>query len=224
MTFSLTARCARTGMLGVAVTSSSPAVAARCAWACGGVGAVASQNVTDPGLGIMGLDLLGQGYGAARAMELLVSARAYSEFRQLAMVDRLGHAAHHSGRRTLGTNCVAEGDGCVAAGNLLDNAGVPVAMIRGFGESPRDHLAQRLVSALRAGLDAGGEEGAVRSAGVKVCHEHAWPVCDLRVDWHDEPIAELQRIMDVYAPQMEAYIQRALNPREAPNYGVPGDP
>ncbi|MBC6440116.1 MAG: DUF1028 domain-containing protein [Rhodospirillales bacterium] len=224
MTFSLTARCARTGMFGVVVTSSSPAVAARCAWVRGHVGAVASQNITDPGLGLMGLDLLGQGYGARKAMEIMVAAREYSEARQLAIVDRLGHTAHHSGSGTLGTNNVAQGENAVAAGNLLSTPKVPVAMVEAFEAHADDHLAERLLKGVEAGLDAGGEEGDVKSAGVTVCHEHDWPICDLRVDWHDEPIAALRRVWDVYRPQMDAYIMRALDPRDTPSYGVPGDP
>ena len=227
MTFSLTARCAASGMFGVAVTSSSPAVAARCAWVRGGVGAVASQNVTDPGLGTMGLDLLGQGYGAARAMALLVEARPFAAWRQLAMVDGLGHTAHHSGSGTLGTHEVACGEGCVAAGNLLADPGVPAAMVAAFaagGGSPPARLPERLLQALEAGLDAGGEEGSVKSAGIVVCHRHDWPICDLRVDWHPEPIAELRRVWQVYGPQMDDYTIRALDPTKAPSYGVPGDP
>ena len=224
MTFSLTARCAGTGMFGVAVTSSSPAVAARCAWVRGRVGAVASQNVTDPGLGAMGLDLLRRGYGAARAMAILVEARPFAAWRQLAMVDGLGHTAHHSGSGTLGTHAVACGEGCVAAGNLLANPGVPAAMAAAFEAGTSERLPERLLRGLEAGLAAGGEEGRVKSAGIKVCHEHDWPTCDLRVDWHEEPIAELRRVWEVYGPQMDDYTIRALDPRSAPSYGVPGDP
>jgi len=223
MTFSLTARCAETGMFGVVVTSSSVCVASRCAWVRGGVGAVASQNITDPGLGLMGLDLLEQGYGAKAAMEILVNARPFSAFRQLAMVDGLGHTAWHSGAKVLGTNNVVEGNGAVAAGNLLSTTKVPEEMVRAFAASAGEHLAERLLKGVEAGLAAGGEEGDVKSVGLKVCDRHAWPICELRVDWHDEPIAELRRVWDVYRPQMPDYIKRALDPSDAPSYGVPGD-
>lgn len=224
MTFSLTARCARTGMFGIVVTSSSPAVAARCAWVRGHVGAVSTQNITDPGLGLMGLDLLQRGYGARAAMKIMVEAKEFSEFRQLAIVDRLGHTAHHSGAKTLGTNNVAEGRDCIAAGNLLKTRDVPAAMVAAFESCPDEHLAERLLRAVEGGLEAGGEGGPVKSVGLKVCHEHDWPICELRVDWHDEPIAELRRVWDVYRPQMPAYVQRAIDPRDTPSYGVPGDP
>lgn len=224
MTFSLTARCAQTGMFGIVVTSSSICVATRCAWVKGQVGAVASQNITDPGLGLMGLDLLQQGYGASATLDILVKARPFSEYRQLALIDRLGHTAHHSGSGVLGTNNVVEGRDCIAAGNLLSTPDVPVQMVKAFEASSGEHMAERLLQGVEAGLAAGGEEGDVKSVGIKVCHQHDWPICEMRVDWHDEPIAELRRVWQAYEPQMADYIQRALDPTDAPSYGVPGDP
>jgi uncharacterized Ntn-hydrolase superfamily protein len=71
---------------------------------------------------------------------------------------------------------------------------------------------------------AGGEAGDERSAGIVVVDRQVWPICDLRVDWHDDPIAELRRVWEVYRPQMRDYLTRALDPSAAPSYGVPGDP
>ena len=109
MTFSITARCPATGMFGVAVTSSSMAVAARCAFVRAGVGAVASQNITDPRLGPRGLDLMAGGKTAAEALEALLAEHAHGDYRQLVLVDRAGGIAHHSGRHTLGTHAVVAG-------------------------------------------------------------------------------------------------------------------
>ena len=97
-----------------------------------------------------------------------------------------------------------------------------VAMVRAFESQPQDHLASRLLDALRAGQAAGGEEGPVRSCG-QVVADVSWPVTDLRVDWHDDPIAELARLWAVWRPQEADYVQRALDPTAAPSYGVPGD-
>jgi uncharacterized Ntn-hydrolase superfamily protein len=226
MTFSLVARCTETGMFGVAVTSSSPCVAARCGvWARAGIGAVATQNITDPRLGHLGLSLLSQGFGAKAAMARLVEAGAYPEYRQLTIVDQDGRTAHHSGAKTLGRYAIAEAPGCIAAGNLLANADVPAAMVAAYDKAmAQQHLAERLMHALEAGLDAGGEESPVRSAGLYVVDRHVWPVCDLRVDWHDAPIAELRRVWEVFRPQMADYVMRAIDPTRAPSYGVPGDP
>jgi uncharacterized Ntn-hydrolase superfamily protein len=224
MTFSLVARCRASGMFGVAVTSSSPAVASRCGgWARAGVGAVATQNVTDPRLGHLGLSLLAQGFGARAVMARLIEAGPYPDYRQLAVVDQDGSTAHHSGAKTLGRHAVAEGDGCVAAGNLLAHEGVPEAMVAAFETAPAQ-LAERLVIAPEGGLRAGGEASPVRSAGIYVVDRQVWPICDLRVDWHDAPIAEIRRIWTIYEPQMADYVLRAIDPTQAPSYGVAGDP
>jgi uncharacterized Ntn-hydrolase superfamily protein len=87
----------------------------------------------------------------------------------------------------------------------------------------RGALGDRLVAALRAGLEAGGEAGPVRSAGLLVADRVAWPVADLRVDWHDRPVDELAALWEVWKPQMDDYVTRALDPAGAPSYGVPGD-
>jgi uncharacterized Ntn-hydrolase superfamily protein len=224
MTFSLVGRCAGTGMLGVVVSSSSPAVAARCAHVRAGVGAAASQNVTNPQLGPRLLDLLEAGARAGEAIETVVASEPYAAHRQLAVVDAAGRTAAFSGERTLGTYATREGPGCVAAGNLLRGVAVVEAMVRAFEASAGEHLGTRLVGALAAGLNAGGEEGPVRSAGLLVAREVAWPVADLRVDWHDDPIGELARLWELWAPQLDDYVTRALDPSSAPAFGVPGDP
>lgn len=223
MTFSLVGRCARTGMLGIVVTSSSPAVAARCAWARAGVGAVATQNVTDPSLAPRVLDLLQRGRPAAGALGEVVAGAPHIEYRQLAVVDAQGRTASYSGTRTLGRHASSGGKDCLAAGNLLAGEMVTAAMTAAFERRPQDHLAGRLLDALRAGEAAGGEEGPVRSCGLLVVDQVAWPVTDLRVDWHPDPITELARLWAVWQPQEADYVRRALDPTAAPSYGVPGD-
>lgn len=223
MTFSLVGRCARTAMIGMVVTSSSPAVAARCAWARAGVGAVSTQNVTDPSLGPWVLDLMGLGRSAQDALDEVVTGAPHIEYRQLAAVDAQGRTATYSGARTLGRHGSSSGEGCLAAGNLLADEMVPAAMVQAFEQRPQDHLADRLLHALRAGETAGGEEGPVRSCGLLVVDQVTWPVTDLRVDWHHDPITELARLWTVWGPQEADYLQRALDPASAPSYGVPGD-
>ena len=86
------------------------------------------------------------------------------------------------------------------------------------------HLAERLLVVLQAGLDAGGEEGPLYSAGLKVAHQHSWLLVDLRVDWaNNGPIQELVNLWRAYEPQMKDYNSRAIDPSKAPSYGVPGD-
>lgn len=222
MTFSIVARCAATGQVGMAISSSSPAVAARCAHVRAGVGAVASQNITDPALGPLVLDRLAAGMSARDALSQVMQDRAHIDYRQLLVVDRAGTTAIHSGGQVLGLWGEARGRDCAAGGNLLADPGIPAAMVAAF-EAATGHLGERLMRALEAGLAAGGEAGPVHSAGLKVADRLSWPLVDLRIDWADDPISMLRRAWDTYAPQMQAYVQRAEDPTQAPSYGVPGD-
>ena len=223
MTFSLVARCAETGMFGVAISSSSPAVAARCSYTRAGVGAVASQNVTDPRLGPFALDLMQGGMSAAEAVAGVRDQAQHIAYRQVLAIDKTGTTALHSGANSLGIWTDASGRDVVSAGNLLANEDVPAAIVAGF-EDATGHLGDRLIAAMRAGLKAGGEAGPVHSAGLQLCDTVPWPVADLRCDWTEDcPIEAIATAWEVYKPQMDAYVQRALNPSDAPSYGVPGD-
>ena len=97
-------------------------------------------------------------------------------------------------------------------------------MVSAF-ESADGHLGARLLRALRAGAERGGEAGPVHSAGVLVVGEVSWPIVDLRVDWIDhDPLSALAAAWDIYAPQIDDYVRRALDPAAAPSFGVPGNP
>lgn len=223
MTFSLVARCAQTGMFGMAISSSSPAVAARCAYASAGVGAAASQNVTDPRLGPLTLGLMGQGMSAPAALEEVSRRSDFMEYRQLLAVDGAGRTAIHSGPKALGVWAEAQAPDVASGGNLLANEAVPQAIVDAF-RAGEGHLGDRLIAALREGLAAGGEAGPVRSAGLLLVDQVPWPVADLRCDWTEDcPIEAVAAAWAVYKPQLGAYLQRALNPSAAPSYGVPGD-
>lgn len=223
MTFSLVARCAKTGQFGMVIASSSPAVAARCAHVRAGVGVVASQNVTDPALGPLVLDALERGLPALAALESVRNGRQHIDYRQLLVVDLAGATAIHSGRQVLGIWAEAQGRDCAAGGNLLAGDTVPAAMVAAFEAAP-GHLGDRLIAALQAGLAAGGEAGPVHSAGLKIADRLSWPLADLRCDWTEDcPIEAVATAWNIYKPQMAAYVQRAEDPTQAPSYGVPGD-
>ncbi|MFN4172929.1 MAG: DUF1028 domain-containing protein, partial [Pseudorhodobacter sp.] len=210
MTFSISARCADTGMFGIAVSSSSPCVAARCAHARAGVGAVATQNITDPRLGPKGLDLMASGLSAEAALERLKAEAPHLEFRQLALVDSKGRTAGFSGDRTLGTHRFATAPDVIAAGNLLSEPGVPDAMVARFVAMAGQPLGDRLVAAMLAAVEAGGEEGPVHSAGMLLVRAEAWPIADLRIDWvDDDPIGALGTLWDRWKGEMDAYVSRA---------------
>ena len=222
MTFSVVARDA-SGAFGSAICSSSPAVAARCVHLADGVGGVNSQNITDPRLGPAVLNRLRTRLSAAEALQEVVDASAHVEFRQLLVVDAAGRTAAYSGRRALGIFGDASGDGVVAGGNMLASAAIPQLMVDAFAAASGE-LELRLLAAMDAARDAGGEAGPVHSAGLSVVRDAGWRVTDLRVDWTEgDPIAELGDLVRRWMPQRDDYVTRGLDPSTAPSYGVPGD-
>lgn len=223
MTLSIVAREPQARLFGVAIASSSPAVAARCAHARAGIGAVATQNITDPALGPAILAHLAAGAVASAALEEGLRATPFGAYRQLLVIGKDGPPAVHSGARALGLASFAIGADAAAAGNLLAHPDVPAAMVAAF-QSASSRFGERLLHALHAGALRGGEAGPIHSAGLLIVRDLTWPLVDLRVDWSSrDPIAELAQLWDLYAPQMEDYVLRAVDPERAPHFGVPGD-
>jgi uncharacterized Ntn-hydrolase superfamily protein len=175
---------------------------------------VCSQSTTDPRLRGELLDAMAGGAVAGDALAALVAGRADIAYRQLAVVDGAGGAAGYSGELALGQAAHVRGPGAAAAGNLLADNRVPAAMLAAFEDRGGDGLGDRLIAALRAGLAAGGEVSPVRSAGLLIAESEPWPVTDLRVDWHGDPVAELAGLWQRWQPQVASYIDRALRPSE----------
>ena len=222
MTFSIIARCPATGQFGAAVASSSPAVASRCIRGRKGVGAAASQNITDPDLGPLALDLLSSGLTPERVLAEL-QKRPNIDYRQLMVIDAHNTPVVFTGAKALGTLASVVGSHAACAGNMLATRDVPQAMLSAFEET-EGVLAERLMQAMLAGQAAGGEEGPVHSAGLLVYDMQNWPVVDLRLDWvESNPVEALYAVWQVYAPQQKDYVKRALDPSAAPSFGVPGD-
>jgi len=223
MTFSLTARCTETGQFGIAISSSSIAVGARCPWLQPGIGAVSSQNVTLPALGPRTLDGLTRGLTPEAALAQSLASDGYAAYRQVTVIDAQGRSAHHSGAHTLGVHQARSGRDCVGAGNMLASPAVVDALVENF-ESTQGALAERLVKAMQAAMAAGGEAGPVHSAALLVVGEPSWPIVNLRVDWAEtDPIGQLTALWRAYEPQLQDYLDRAVRPDLAPGYGVPGD-
>ncbi|XVU28609.1 DUF1028 domain-containing protein [Actinoplanes sp. CA-054009] len=220
MTFSILATDG-TGAIGMAVTSSSPAVAARCVHLRPGVGGAASQNVTDPRLGTALLAAL-DSHDAVEALDSVVRAHDAIDHRQLTVLTPDGRGAAFSGAKTLGVHHHRVGAGFVAAGNMLAATDVIDAVASGFVASS-GQLEERLSAALKAGLAAGGEAGPLHSAGLAVVRQVAWRETDLRVDWSASPLDDLAALLDIWLPQRDDYVTRGLDPTAAPSYGVPGD-
>jgi uncharacterized Ntn-hydrolase superfamily protein len=223
MTFSLVARDPGTGAFGIVISSSSPAVASRCAHARATVGVVASQNVTNPALGSLVLDSLADGADADSALKAALAQEKFPDYRQLTIVDGNGNTAVHSGPNSLGVHTDLEGDQAVAAGNLLADEKVISALLNGYAGSNAAAFEERLLDGLRAAVAAGGEAGPVHSAGMLVVEDVPWPVTDLRVDYSDDPIGDLATLWQLWQPQKNDYRVRGVDPTQAPSYGVPGD-
>jgi uncharacterized Ntn-hydrolase superfamily protein len=214
VTFSLAGRCERTGAVGAVVASASMAVAARCVAVRAGVGAVCSQSTTDPRLREAVLEAMAGGLAAGDALVAVAGRAADIAYRQLVVADAAGGSAGYSGDLTLGEATDVRAAGAAAAGNLLADPGVPAAMLAAFQARAGDSLGDRLIGALQAGLAAGGEVSPVRSAGMVIAESVPWPVTDLRVDWHDDPVGQLAGLWQIWQPQAESYVKRALRPSE----------
>ena len=143
MTFSITGHCRNTGMFGVAITTSSISVGSRCPHARAGVGAVATQNITDPHLATLVLNQMEGGLSAQEAINRVTTNQDFIDYRQLTAIDHSGSTAHFTGAHILGNHAIHEAVDCVAAGNLLFSPIVPKAMTAGFNLNPEAHLAER---------------------------------------------------------------------------------
>lgn len=223
MTFSLIARDPATGAFGIVICSSSPAVASRCAHARATVGVVASQNITNPALGPRVLDSLTGGTDADTALKAALAQEQFPDYRQLTVVDKAGNTAVHSGTESLGVHTSTQGDQAAAAGNLLKDEGVVAELLAGYANSGSAVFEERLLDGLRAAMAAGGEAGPVHSAGIAVVEDVSWPVTDLRVDYAEDPVADLIELWRLWKPQKDDYRVRGVDPTRAPSYGVPGD-
>ncbi len=171
----------------------------------------------------MVLDAMAASSSASDALKSVIDAHKHRNYRQVLAVDATGQSIVHSGENALGNWSSAYAENVASGGNLLANTGIPQAIVDAFTSS-QGHLGDRLIHAMQAGLAAGGEAGPVHSAGMLLVDKVSWPVADLRCDWTDDcPITAIANLWDIYKPQLADYVKRALDPSEAPSYGVPGD-
>lgn len=217
MTFSIIARCPETGAFGGAIGTSSLAVGNRCLRVAHGRGAFLSQHRTDARLGDRGIALLAEGASAADAIARVTAGEPGIEWRQLAALDAGGGAAVHHGSRMYSIYTDTVGDGCVAIGNILASDRVTAAMVAAFEAARGERLEERLLRALEAGRDAGGEVlEPLRSAALRVSSPHGIDRCDLRVDMAEEAAGALRALLTAYGDQEEILRRVALEPDAVP--------
>jgi uncharacterized Ntn-hydrolase superfamily protein len=205
-TFSIAARCARTGMLGAAVSTAVPGVGALCPFVGAGVGAVCTQSWVNPYLGIDGVRLMGEGKTAQQALDQLIAADPGREVRQLGMVDRDGGSAAWTGKDCTQWFGHITGPDFAVQGNMLVGEPTIRAMADAFVAGAALDLPERLIVVLEAGQAAGGDKRGRQSAALKVHHREDYPWLDLRVDEHRYPIAELRRVYEVARHQLLPFI------------------
>lgn len=198
----MVARCPRTLAIGICVASGSLAVGSAVPHLELGVGAIVVQGYTNFLHGINGLRMLREGVPPEEVVRGLLRDDPMREMRQIAIIDPLGRSAAFTGRETPEWRGHIIGRDYVAAGNLLASERVLEEMARAFEESEGEWLAERLMKALEAGEEAGGDKRGSRSAAILVAEKEpiheSRPIISLRVDFHEEPVRELRRVFEAY--------------------------
>jgi len=198
VTFSIVARDPQNGWLGMATASRALAAGAAGRHIELGVGAIASQAFANPYLAIDGLKLMEDGLPAERVVERVISSDVGRDLRQLGIVDHEGRVAAYTGERCIPWAGHLIGGGYVCLGNILEGEDVVKAMATAFERGGGDPLYERLMLALEAGEQAGGDRRGRQAAGIEVLAEEEYALCDLRVDDHPDPVAELRRVLEVF--------------------------
>jgi len=194
----MVARCQKTSSLGICVSTAIPAVRSRVPHVEAGVGAIATQANTNILYGINGLKLLKKGFSPKTALEAMLKEDPDRETRQVIIIDKLGRTAAFTGKDTIDWKGHLIGKNHVVAGNMLVGGRVIEAMTGAF-ENSEEELAERLMKALEAGQEAGGDKRGKKSAALVVARkeeEGVYPSIDLRVDEHQDPVRELRRIFE----------------------------
>ena len=214
-TFTLVARCERTGKLGVVTSTAIPAGGSICPFVTR-FGALSTQSFNNYYFGIDGQQLLGEGLAADDVLDRLLTGDPGRELRQLLIVDAAGHSAAFTGSACVEVCTHLNGPNYAVGGNMLTDSEVIDAMADCFERESALSLVDRLMSALEAGQAAGGDKRGKQSAALKVVSPHSLiPVCDLRVDEHQAPVLELRRILEVAKVQLFPFLRSMpsrLNP------------
>ncbi|GJL93872.1 MAG: hypothetical protein DHS20C05_02770 [Hyphococcus sp.] len=199
-TYSIVARDAETGEMGVAVQSHWFSVGSIVSWAEAGVGAVATQAFVEPAYGPWGLDAMRKGKAADKTLEKLIAKDENENVRQVAFVDAEGRIGAHTGAKSIIESCDQQGEAYSVQANLMDKETVCAAMAAAFEASEGD-LAERMMAALEGAQSVGGDIRGKQSAAMIVVEgtrkDNPWEgrVIDLRIEDHETPLAELRRLI-----------------------------
>lgn len=206
-TFSIVARCPRSGMLGVAVATAVPAVGSICPYVKAGVGAVSTQSWVNPYLAIEALRLMEEGESAPDALERALAGDSRADLRQIGVIDAAGRAASWTGSQCTPWCGDIVAEDCAVQGNMLVGGATLDAMAEAFRDSASEDLAERLLLALEAGDAAGGDKRGKQSAALSVYHREDYAWLDLRADEHAQPVAELRRVYEVARLQLLPFVE-----------------
>jgi len=202
MTFSMVARCPESFALGVCISTAIAAIGSRVPYVEAGVGAIATQANTNILYGINGLKLLRKGFSPQTALETMLKKDSDRESRQVILIDKDGRTAAFTGGETIDWKGHMIGKDYVVAGNMLVGSRVIEAMAQTF-ESSEGDLAERLMKALEAGQDAGGDKRGRMSAALLVANKKpsGTPLLNLTINQHPDPVKELRRIFETHRKQ-----------------------
>jgi uncharacterized Ntn-hydrolase superfamily protein len=209
-TFSITARCKETGMLGVAVSTARPAVGSLAPYAKAGIGAISTQALVNPYYGIDGLRYLRELKDAKGVLQQILSEDEERERRQVAIVDANGTTAAFTGSETVPWQGHIEGDQFVVAGNMLTGPETLEAMVKTYESLNTEPFPERMLQTLQAGQQAGGDKRGKQSAALYIVHEEEYPYVDIRVDEHQNPVQELMRVYEVCQKDLFPYTQQMV--------------
>ncbi len=202
-TYSLAARDPRNGDFGIVVQSKFPAVGVMVPWAKADIGAIATQAWANTSYGPRGLELLKKRKSASETLRILLSDDDNAEHRQVGIVDAKGNAIAHTGDECMEWAGHLTGNGFTCQGNILTGEAVIVSMVEAYEQTEGD-LIDRLFASLKAGQAAGGDRRGMQSAAILVVREKGGyeggtdRYVDVRVDDHQDPIKELERVFGVY--------------------------
>lgn len=206
MTFSITARCQKTGQFGVAVSTRVPAVGSLCPYAKAAVGAISTQSFVNPYIGVHGLTYLEKGLSAEETLKKVLNEDPEPELRQVAIVDKKGNSAAFTGDKCDSWNGHLTGENFAVAGNMLVNEETIQSMALSFKKNTEMPLAERLLTALEDGQAAGGDKRGRQSAALYIVDTEDYPLLDLRVDEHEDPVKDLRRIYEIAIKELSPFI------------------